>query len=408
MAMLLKFLNSAGPETGKGTYISNGATVIGEVKIGERVFVAPTAAIRADEENSSISIDDECNVQDGVIIHALKDSEVKVGRGTSLSHGCIVHGPCSIGRDCLIGFRATVFRAEVGQGSVVMHGATVMNVSIPPGRLVPAGIVLDSQDIAEALGEVPADLKEFKSSVKDINLEMLNKYSERRHDTKNVEDIARLDLGRHKRTGVPETIFAENKDPEDVAKLAIALAEENGYSLATRVKKEDVLEIEKILPENLEMDYNERARTIVLKKNGFEFNYTGKVGLLAAGTADIPVAEEAGVTAEVMGCEVIKAYDVGIAGLHRLFTPLKKIQEAGVSAIIVVAGMEGALPSVVSSLVDVPVIGVPTSVGYGFGSKGQGALMTMLQSCSPGLAVVNIDNGFGAGAYAALIARNKR
>jgi hypothetical protein len=273
---------------------------------------------------------------------------------------------------------------------------------------VPAGIVLDSQDIAEALGEVPADLKEFKSSVKDINLEMLNKYSERRHDTKNVEDIARLDLGRHKRTGVPETIFAENKDPEDVAKLAIALAEENGYSLATRVKKEDVLEIEKILPENLEMDYNERARTIVLKKNGFEFNYTGKVGLLAAGTADIPVAEEAGVTAEVMGCEVIKAYDVGIAGLHRLFTPLKKIQEAGVSAIIVVAGMEGALPSVVSSLVDVPVIGVPTSVGYGFGSKGQGALMTMLQSCSPGLAVVNIDNGFGAGAYAALIARNKR
>jgi hypothetical protein len=127
--------------------------------------------------------------------------------------------------------------------------------------------------------------------------------------------------------------------------------------------------------------------------------------VLAAGTADIPVAEEAAVAAEVMGCEVLKAYDVGIAGIHRLFEPLRKMIERGVSALVVVAGMEGALPSVTSSLVDVPVIGVPTSIGYGVGAEGIGALVTMLQTCSPKLAVVNIDNGFGAGIFAALIAR---
>jgi NCAIR mutase (PurE)-related protein len=106
-----------------------------------------------------------------------------------------------------------------------------------------------------------------------------------------------------------------------------------------------------------------------------------------------------------MGCEVFKAYDIGVAGIHRLFEPLERMMDEGVAAIVVVAGMEGALPSVVSSLVDVPVIGVPTSIGYGVGADGIGALVTMLQSCSPKLAVVNIDNGFGAGVFAALVAR---
>lgn len=126
--------------------------------------------------------------------------------------------------------------------------------------------------------------------------------------------------------------------------------------------------------------------------------------MITAGTADIPVATEAKVAAEEMGCKVLTAFDVGVAGIHRLFGPLKRMIEEGVDAIIVVAGMEGALPSVVASLVDVPVIGVPTSVGYGLGRDGIGALTAMLQSCSLGLAVVNIDGGVAAGVFAALIA----
>ncbi len=132
--------------------------------------------------------------------------------------------------------------------------------------------------------------------------------------------------------------------------------------------------------------------------------FGGTIAILAAGTSDIPVAEEARVTAEVMGCEVLAHYDVGIAGIHRLLDPLREVVAKDVSALVVVAGMEGTLPSVVRGLVTVPVIGVPTSTGYGYGGQGQAALMTMLQSCAPGLTVVNIDNGFGAGATAALIA----
>ena len=129
------------------------------------------------------------------------------------------------------------------------------------------------------------------------------------------------------------------------------------------------------------------------------------MGFVAAGTTDIPVAEEAKVIMELLGCKVISAYDAGVAGIHRLFLPLEEMLKVDVSCIVVVAGMEGTLPTVVKSLVDVSVIGVPTSTGYGYGGKGESALMTMLQSCSPGLVVVNIDNGFGVGATAALIAK---
>ena len=133
-----------------------------------------------------------------------------------------------------------------------------------------------------------------------------------------------------------------------------------------------------------------------------------KIGVLTAGTSDIPVAEEAAITAEVMGCSVIRGYDVGVAGIHRLLEPLKDMIQQDVACVIVVAGMEGALPSVVAGMVGVPVIGVPTSIGYGLGAGGIGALTTMLQSCSPGLVVVNIDNGFNAGATAALIAAMRK
>jgi NCAIR mutase (PurE)-related protein len=225
---------------------------------------------------------------------------------------------------------------------------------------------------------------------------------------KQISDFARLDSRRAHRIGVPEVVLADGKSPEAVARSAATMAEESGYALVTRITKEHLKKLRTLSSRNFKLDYNERARTVVVKREGHVFPKVGKVGLLAAGTADIPVAEEAAVAAGVMGCEVIKAFDVGIAGIHRLFDPLGKMMNKGVSAVVAVAGMEGALPSVVASLVDVPVIGVPTSVGYGVGIDGLGALMTMLQSCTPKLAVVNIDNGFGAGVLAALIARQSK
>ena len=149
----------------------------------------------------------------------------------------------------------------------------------------------------------------------------------------------------------------------------------------------------------------DEARIVTVSEQNFKIAKTGgKVGIITAGTADIPVAEEACITAEQMGCEVHYAYDVGIAGFHRLLTPLEGMLSKDVDVIVVVAGMDAVLPTTVKGLVDLPVIGVPTSVGYGVAAKGISPLLTMLHSCSPGLGVVNIDNGFGAGVLAALIA----
>ena len=234
-----------------------------------------------------------------------------------------------------------------------------------------------------------------------------------------VKDFARIDADRLQRTGVPEIIFAEGKSSDEVAEIAVALATAKGFALVSRASGEDAAAVKAAVKVRVkknknksrdaevefEVDYNGAAGTVVVKRRGHEFEKAGKIGLIAAGTADIPVAEEVRVVAEVCGCEVVKAYDVGIAGLHRLVEPLEKILRAGVAAVVVVAGMEGALPSVVASLVDVPVVGVPTSVGYGLGGEGVAAILSMLQSCSPGLAVVNIDNGVGAGTFAAKCAR---
>ncbi|GFP21812.1 pyridinium-3,5-biscarboxylic acid mononucleotide synthase [Candidatus Hakubella thermalkaliphila] len=225
---------------------------------------------------------------------------------------------------------------------------------------------------------------------------------------KKIGDVAKLDVNRARRTGVPEAILAQDKQPEDVCRLSLAMAEANGYALITRVKESDLVELEKNLPEGYELEINRQARTCVLKRKGHVFAQNGRIGVLAAGTADIGVAEEVVTTARVMGCEVIKAYDVGVAGIHRLYEPLTEMLEKGVAAIVVVAGMDAVLPIVVSSHVSVPVVGVPTSVGYGMGKDGVAGLLTMLQTCSPGLAVVNIDNGFGAGVFASLIARQAR
>jgi NCAIR mutase (PurE)-related protein len=225
-----------------------------------------------------------------------------------------------------------------------------------------------------------------------------------------VGDFAKIDLNRQYRTGIPEIIFAEGKTSTDVADITLAHATAKSFALVSRATEEDVEAIKKRIAteEDFVVDYNELAKTVIVKKKGYEFPKRGKIGIIAAGTADIPVAEEARVVAAVCGCEVLTVYDVGIAGLHRLVKPLEDCVTADVAAIIVVAGMEGALPSLVASLVDVPVIGVPTSVGYGIGGKGIAALLSMLQSCSPGLAVVNVDNGVGAGTFAAKCVMHKK
>jgi hypothetical protein len=220
-----------------------------------------------------------------------------------------------------------------------------------------------------------------------------------------LDQFARLDTQRRERTGIPEAIFAEGKTPEQVSHMLDVLTEKAGFALATRVSEMCAEHINDHLSSKFFVTHNRTGRTVVTMRKNYEPKSTGgKVAILAAGTSDLSVAEEARVTAEVMGCEVFTFYDVGVAGIHRLVKPVETILQKDISSAVVVAGMEGALPSVVRGLVPIPVIGVPSSVGYGYGGKGEAALMSMLQSCSPGLTVVNIDNGFGAGATAALVA----
>lgn len=222
-----------------------------------------------------------------------------------------------------------------------------------------------------------------------------------------VGDLAKLDIHRKTRTGVVEVIYAENKTPQVIIEIAKRFLEAKRYAIVSRYKEDQKQAIKKEFEDNKKyvLFFNDLAKTITIKERDFEFiKKGGLIGIITAGSSDIPVAEEAKVIAESMGCKVITSYDLGIAGIHRIFNPLSDMIKKGVHVIIVCAGMEGTLPGVVAALVDVPVIGVPVSSGYGLGEKGLGALTTMLQSCSPGLVVVNIDNGFGAGASAALIA----
>ena len=215
----------------------------------------------------------------------------------------------------------------------------------------------------------------------------------------------RLDLARRQRTGIPEIVHAEHKSAETVAEALLRLAERNGRALATRCSESVAEEVERRLRVGWVVERHERARAVVVAtaESSVE-DGGGRVGMLAAGTSDLPIAAEAALVAREMGATVDEAVDVGVAGLHRLVGPLERMVGSGVDVIVVAAGMDGALPSVVAGLVAVPVIGLPTSIGYGFGGGGVGALTTMLQSCAPGLVVVNIDNGVGAGSTAALIA----
>jgi hypothetical protein len=227
------------------------------------------------------------------------------------------------------------------------------------------------------------------------------------HSIEHVGEMAKLDVGRENRKGMPEIVFAEHKEYADTLRIALAALGRNGQVVVSRVKKRDLPRLVRALgKKGLAVQVGRNSTTLLASRKSYKRKEAGSVGVMAAGTSDIGVAEEARLVAEAMGCRVITSYDVGIAGMHRTFPALKEMLAQKVGAIVVVAGMEGALASVVSSMVDVPVIGVPTSVGYGFGADGVAALASMLQSCTLGLAVVNIDNGVGAGAFAASIAKN--
>jgi NCAIR mutase (PurE)-related protein len=215
------------------------------------------------------------------------------------------------------------------------------------------------------------------------------------------EDLgfAKVDHHRALRVGMPEVIFGQGKTPAQLAQIFSRLAKHDGNLLATRASKEQFAAVRKKVRG---AEYRELARAIVLQRDKKKYG-KGIIAVVSAGTSDIPVAEEAVVTAKIMGNEVEHLYDVGVAGIHRLLASRDTLTRARV--VIVCAGMEGALPSVVGGLVGVPVIAVPTSVGYGASFKGVAALLGMMNSCASNVSVVNIDNGFGAGYVAALINR---
>lgn len=213
--------------------------------------------------------------------------------------------------------------------------------------------------------------------------------------------FAKVDHHRKNRQGFPEIIYGEGKTKEQILSIIKAIRAKGNDVLVTRISK---VKAEYILKEKPEFIYNETAQILFWKDNLKSAEKSqGYIAVVCAGTSDLKVAEEAAVTAEALGCEVRRIYDVGVAGLHRLLDNIEEIQNATVS--VIVAGMEGALPSVVGGLVAHPIIAVPTSVGYGANFNGLSALLTMLNSCASGISVVNIDNGFGA-AYNAVLINN--
>lgn len=240
-----------------------------------------------------------------------------------------------------------------------------------------------------ALAELLAGVKENSVSIPDAlqRLRVLP-YTEMA--------FAKLDNHRALRNGFPEVVLCEGKQPAHVVAILQQLCAGDGPVLATRASPDVAHMVRQAIPR---IDYNEIARTLTFEPKPLP-RRAGTIVVVSAGTADMQVAEEAAITADIMGNTVERIYDVGVAGLHRLLAHIDRLTSADVSVLIVVAGMEGALPSVVGGLVRVPVIAVPTSVGYGASFGGLAALLAMLNSCASGVTVVNIDNGFGAG-YAA-------
>ena len=236
-------------------------------------------------------------------------------------------------------------------------------------------------------------LTRFKRN--EITLEEAEHYF-RKEPFEKMDDYAKLDSHREIRSGFPEVIFCSGKADEHFVRIFQKLYEQNGEVLGTRASRHQYELVKELLPG---VEYDEVSHIIKIEKK--EKKHTGKIAVCTAGTADIPVAEEAAQTAEYFGAHVDRIFDVGVSGIHRLFSSLDVIQEA--NCVVAVAGMEGALASVIGGLADCPVIAVPTSVGYGTAFGGVTALLSMLNSCASGVSVVNIDNGFGAGYLANLI-----
>ena len=243
-------------------------------------------------------------------------------------------------------------------------------------------------------------LRDILDSVKSGELSVQEAVGRLRHLPYEDLGFAKVDHHRSLRTGFPEVIFCQGKSSEQVVEILKRLAERNPVVLATRADEAIYEAVRKAVPHAV---YHKQARMIVVRKDEPKPEMDKYIMVVSAGTADIPVAEEAAVTAESMGSRVERVYDIGVAGIHRLLDQKDKLRNANV--IIVVAGMEGALASVVGGLVDKPVIAVPTSIGYGSSFEGLAALLSMLNTCAEGVAVVNIDNGFGAGYFAHLINR---
>jgi hypothetical protein len=249
---------------------------------------------------------------------------------------------------------------------------------------------LEIQEILESLEKGNISTKTAKK--------MLSLYS-----IEQIEDIAKIDVNRRKRRGIPEVIFGETKSIDEIKKILKIMLKKTNSVIVSRIKPDDYPKIISFCKRlKIKIKVGKKSSSLLLFKKPIKFN-GGKIGIITAGTSDIGVAEEARLMCEAMNCKAICSYDVGVAGIHRIFPILKDMIENEVDCIIVAAGMEGALATLVSSMVDIPVIGLPTSVGYGYGEKGITALASMLQSCSLGLSVVNIDNGIGAGAIAANI-----
>ena len=253
---------------------------------------------------------------------------------------------------------------------------------------------LDDARLRELLGAVQSGIlkpelaqQEIASALRDAPFEDLG--------------FARVDHHRARRQGFPEVIYSSGKTPDQVAAIAQSIVARGSTLLATRADKDMFEAVNKVVPE---AKYHEVARVIFTLSD--ETEPLGQAGVLCAGTSDLPVAEEAACTLEVLGASVQRIHDVGVAGLHRLLASLEQIRACEV--LIVAAGMEGALPSVVGGLVEMPVIALPTSVGYGASFNGLAALLGMLNSCASGVAVVNIDNGFGAAMCAAKILKSKQ
>jgi len=246
----------------------------------------------------------------------------------------------------------------------------------------------------------------YEKKIKEVIQEIQSGKLDTDHAIQALKDLPFEDLGyanidhhREIRTGYPEVIYCEGKSVDHIVGIVKAMLEKEVNILATRVS-EEVFEATKELHDDI--IYNDQARILIFRKVPFKVS-KHKVLIATGGTSDIAVAEEAALTAEVLGTQVVRLYDVGVAGIHRLLSRREILDDC--SVIIAVAGMEGALPSVIGGLVDVPVIAVPTSVGYGSHFNGLASLLAMLNSCASGISVVNIDNGFGAGYNASSIIR---